>query len=64
MEGLIKKRLENSLGKTIVIVLKCNGWKYKGKLNSIDSNHLEILDFKTNSCKIIAIDDLSSLEIF
>lgn len=59
----MKKRIEESSEKVIKVILKSNGWKYEGKLNNFDDTYIEILDFKSNSYKIIRIDDIDTLEV-
>jgi len=63
MEDIMTKRLRESIGKTIRIILKSNGWKYKGKLTNTDDKYIELLDFVSNSYKVVDILDISNLEV-
>ena len=63
MEDILKKRLKESIGKTIKIVLKSNGFKYEGKLTNFDDKYVELLDFISGSYKIISVDDIENLEV-
>ena len=59
----MKKRLADSQGKTIKIILKSNGWKYAGKLINFDDVYIELLDFVSNSYKVVEISDINNLEV-
>lgn len=59
----MKKRLKDSIGKTIKIILKSNGWKYEGKLTNFDDKYIELLDFVSSSYKVIDVNDISNLEV-
>lgn len=63
MEDIMKKRLIESVGKTIKIVLKSNGWKYEGKLVNFDDKYIELLDFVSSSYKVIDVVDVLNLEV-
>jgi len=60
---IMKKRLIDSLGKEIKIVLKSNGWKYAGKLINVDESYIELLDYVVNGFKVVAISDVNNLEV-
>lgn len=62
MSELIKKRASESLGKEIKIFL-LNGFRYAGKLTDCDEECLELLDYKSNSYKIIRFVDIKDLEV-
>lgn len=59
----MKKRLKESLSKVVKIILKSNGWKYEGKVTNFDEKYLEILDFVSNSYKVVDIEDIRTLEV-
>lgn len=63
MEDVIRKRLNESLGKDIKIILKSTGWKYKGKLLNIDDKYIEMLDFVSNSYKVVEINNILECEV-
>ena len=62
MSEIIKKRVSESIGKEIKIFLH-NGYRYAGKITNGDEKYVEILDYKTNSYKIIEIVDISDMEV-
>jgi len=62
MSEIIKKRISESIGKDIKIFLN-NGWRYAGKITNSDEKCIEILDYKTNSYKIINILDIKDCEV-
>lgn len=62
MSELISERIKNSVGKTILIFLH-NNFRYEGKVTGCDEIFLEILDFKTNSYKIIALNEIKEVEV-
>ena len=62
MNEIMRKRLKESLGKTILIFLN-NNFRYEGKLTGSDERYIEMLDFKTNSYKVIAIKEVKDLEV-
>ncbi len=62
MSELIKKRVKESLSKTILVFLN-NNFRFEGKLTNYDDDFLEILDYKTNSYKIIKFADIKELEV-
>ncbi len=57
------KRLGESKDKIIKVVLKSNGWRYRGRLVNFDEKYVEILDFVSNNFKIILIDDIKDLGV-
>lgn len=57
------RRLGESKDKIIKIIIKSNGWKYRGRLVNFDEKYVEILDFVSNNFKIIRIDDIRDLEV-
>lgn len=63
MEDIMMKRLGESKDKVIKVILKSNGWKYRGRLVNFDEKYIEILDFVSNNFKIILVDDVSDLEV-
>lgn len=62
MSELIKERVKNSVGKVAKIFLH-NGFRYEGKITNFDEQYVEILDFKTNSYKIIQFIDIKDMEV-
>lgn len=62
MSEIIKNRLKESEGKTITIFLN-NNFRFTGKCLSSDENYLEMLDYKTNSIKIINLFEVKELEV-
>lgn len=62
MSDLIKKRVDESIGKTATVFL-LNGWRYEGKITNSDETFLEILDFRTNSYKLIRFTEIKDCEI-
>jgi sRNA-binding regulator protein Hfq len=62
MSEIIKKRVSESLGKETKIFLH-NGYRYAGKITNCDDKYVELLDYKTNSYKIIEIVDISDMEV-
>lgn len=62
MSEIIKKRVSESIGKEIKIFLH-NGYRYAGKIINSDEKYVEILDYKSNSFKIVEIIDISDMEV-
>lgn len=62
MSEIIKERLTNSIGKVVLIFLY-NNFRYEGKVTNCDETYLEILDFKTNSYKLIALTEIKEVEV-
>jgi len=62
MSEIIKKRLEKSKGKNIKIFL-INNFRYFGLLKDFDKKYVEIFDYKSNSYKIIKIEEIKDLEV-
>ena len=62
MSELLKERMRNSIGKVVTIYL-INGWRYEGKLTNSDDTYIEILDFKTNSYRIIQFVNIKDCEV-
>jgi len=62
MSEIIKKRVSESIGKDAKIFLH-NGYRYAGKITNCDDNYVEVLDYKTDSYKIIEIVDISDMEV-
>ena len=62
MTDIIKKRLKESEGKTILIFLH-NNFRYNGKCLGSDEKYLEILDYKTDKIMIFEIVDIKNLEV-
>jgi len=58
----MKKRMEESVGKDIKIVLM-NNYRYAGKLTNCDDNYLEILDYKSSSYHVFKLDYVKDLEV-
>ena len=62
MSELIKKRVNDSLGKIVLVFLK-NNFRFEGKLTNTDDEFFEILDFKSNSFKLIRFDEIKEMEV-
>ncbi len=62
MSEIIKERLRESLGK-VILVFTLNNFRFEGKLTNIDETYLEMLDFKTNSYKIIELNQIKDMEV-
>jgi len=62
MTDILKNRLIESIDKTLLIILT-NDFRYKGKLRDVDDSCIELLDFKSNSIKVLAISDIKRLEV-
>lgn len=62
MEEIMKKRLIESVGKDVKIVLQ-NNYIYAGKITACDEKHLEILDYKSNSYHVFDLDNVKDLEV-
>ena len=62
MNEIIKKRASESIGKEIKIFL-LNGFRYAGKITNTDEQYVELLDYRTNSYRIIRFDDIKDCEV-
>lgn len=62
MSEILITRLKASIGKESEIFLH-NGFRYFGKITNCDDTHLEILDYKSNSYKIIEIVNINDVNI-
>lgn len=62
MSEIINNKLRESLGKVIKVYLN-NGFRFEGKLTNSDEKYIEILDFRSDSWKILLIDDIKDLEV-
>ena len=62
MSEIMKNRLKKSKGKEIKIFLM-NNFRYFGLLKDFDEKYVEILDYKSNSYKIIEIENIKDLEV-
>jgi len=62
MSDIIKKRVNESVGKEIKIFLH-NGFRYAGKITNTDEKYVELLDYKTSSYKIINFNDIKDCEV-
>lgn len=62
MSEILKERLKNSIGKEVKIYLE-NGFRYAGKLTNCDDKFVEILDYVSNSYKIISLDEIKDMEV-
>lgn len=61
-KDLKKKRLIDSVGKNVKIVLQ-NNFFYKGEILDCDSRSLEFLDSKTGSVFIFDLDNIKTFEV-
>jgi small nuclear ribonucleoprotein (snRNP)-like protein len=62
MEDIMKKRIIESVGKEVKIVLQ-NNFIYAGKITGCDDTHLEILDYKTNSYHVFDLNNIKDCEV-
>ncbi|MFW6172890.1 MAG: hypothetical protein ACOC5T_04025 [Elusimicrobiota bacterium] len=62
MNELIKKRINESIGKEVLIFLY-NNFRYEGKLTNADDKFLEILDRKSKGYQIILIKTIKQIEV-
>ena len=62
MSEVIIERLKSSIGKVTTIFLH-NGFRYKGRITNCDDKYVEVLDFKTNSYKLIEIVDIKDADV-
>lgn len=62
MEDIKKKRLMNSVGKDVKLVLQ-NGYIYSGKITGCDNKSLELLDYKTQSYHVFDLDYIKDVEV-
>ena len=62
MEQSIKERIKQSIGLEVKIYLK-NGFRFAGRLTGADDIFIELLDYKSNSYKIIGYGEVSNLDI-
>jgi len=62
MSEIIIERLKSSIGKTAKVFLH-NSFRYEGKITNCDDKYVEILDFKTDSYKLIEIIDIKDAEV-
>lgn len=62
MKEVIKKRLKESEGKTILFFME-NGFRYRGKCLNSDEDYLEILDYKEDKIMVFKISEINSLEV-
>jgi len=61
MNELIKPRMKKSIGKDVTIFL-LNNFRYTGKVTNIDDKYVELLDFKTDSYKLILLNDIKFVD--
>jgi len=62
MSEIIKKRVEANIGKVVLIFLN-NNFRFEGKLTGCDNDYLEMLDFKSDSYRIIKFSEIKELEV-
>lgn len=62
MSELIKKRVNESIGKTVLIFLY-NNFRFEGKITACDDECLEILDFRTGSYRLIKFNEIKEAEV-
>jgi len=60
MSEIIREKLKID---SYVIIYKTNGFRYKGKVISVDEEFVLILDFKTRSQKFINLKEISNIDI-
>ena len=62
MSEIIIERLKSSIGKVAKVFLH-NGFRYEGKITNCDEKYVELLDFKSNSYKLIEIIDIKDADV-
>ncbi len=62
MEDIMKKRIIESVGKDVKLVLQ-NNFIYAGKITGCDENHLEILDYKSSSYHVFDLNNVKDFEV-
>lgn len=62
MSEIIKERAKNSIGKEVKVFL-LNGFRYAGKITNCDDNYLEILDYVSNSYKLIIFSEIKDMDV-
>lgn len=62
MEDILNKRMIESVGKDVKLVLQ-NGYIYSGKITNCDEKYLEILDSKTQTYHVIDLTNIKDVEI-
>ena len=62
MKELLIMRLKDNLNKTATIFL-INGFRFEGKIKTVDESFVEILDFKSNKIKLISLREIASIEL-
>jgi len=58
----MKKRVKESVGKDVKLVLQ-NNYIYAGKITNCDDKYLELLDYKSNSYHIIDWNNIKDCEV-
>jgi len=61
MEDILKRRIEESKGRTIKIILLSN-YIYTGKILNTDDKYIEMLDYKTNKIHIFTFENIKDFE--
>jgi sRNA-binding regulator protein Hfq len=60
MSEIIKEKLKID---SSIIIYQTNGFRYAGKVISVDDDFVLILDYKTNSQKFINLKDISNIDV-
>ncbi len=62
MSEIIRDRAKLSIGKEVKVYL-LNGFRYAGKLTNSDEECLEIMDYVSNSYKLIRFTEIKDIEV-
>lgn len=62
MSEILIERFKKSIGKEIEVFLH-NNFRFKGKITNSDDKYLEMLDYRSNSYKLIEIVDIKDAQI-
>lgn len=62
MSEIMHERLKKSIGKEIKLFL-INDFRYVGKIINCDELYLEILDYRSESFKIILLTEIKDIEV-
>lgn len=62
MEDIMKKKLQENIGKNILIVQQ-NNFVYRGSVIDFDDSCVEFLDFKSDTVHVIRYDWIKHLEL-
>lgn len=63
MSEIIKKRLAENVGEDVLIFRYQTGWRYFGKIVSVDETHVEIYDYKKGAHISIPLNQIETSRI-